>query len=253
MKSSAAGGTIEREGAAQGLAQVVACVHDTDNGQLLAQVAKSVARRRAQERRGGARGRRSTSCCSSGLVKPVLANFANDVELVRDAVKRAARAVVSAYAANSKALNVLLPTFEEALFSEAWRVRAGAAELLGELLINLAKSAAERVQLDQDELDKAAKEADKDDDNDNNNNSNGGAAESDLSGVSVGSDADERRARAGGAGLNLIGGSRLILLDSDWNPAMVRLNGLHAHTLSLHVDIHCYAACTVWASPRRKR
>lgn len=28
--------------------------------------------------------------------------------------------------------------------------------------------------------------------------------------------------RAGGAGLNLIGGSRLVLLDSDWNPAMVR-------------------------------
>ena len=28
--------------------------------------------------------------------------------------------------------------------------------------------------------------------------------------------------RAGGAGLNLIGSSRLVLVDSDWNPAMVR-------------------------------
>jgi SNF2 family DNA or RNA helicase len=28
--------------------------------------------------------------------------------------------------------------------------------------------------------------------------------------------------RAGGAGLNLIGGNRLFLMDSDWNPAMVR-------------------------------
>ena len=26
--------------------------------------------------------------------------------------------------------------------------------------------------------------------------------------------------RAGGAGLNLVGASRLLLLDSDWNPAM---------------------------------
>ena len=47
--------------------------------------------------------------------------------------------------------------------------------------------------------------------------------------------------KAGGCGLNLIGGNRLVLFDPDWNPANDKQ--VMSYVLNVHLDMNRKEAC----------
>ena len=47
--------------------------------------------------------------------------------------------------------------------------------------------------------------------------------------------------KAGGCGLNLIGGNRLVLFDPDWNPANDKQ--VMSYVLDVHLDMNRKEAC----------
>jgi hypothetical protein len=150
MKSNE--GSIERSGAAQGLAYVAGAVVDADHGQLLRQAIEwscvDGRNRNASVREGAlclfvflpsVVGDRLAPSLAD-VLEPVLTGFADENDLVRDTAQRAAKALMTQFTSNQHTLNTtLLPALEQGLFNDEWRVRSATVSLMSEMLHMLAE------------------------------------------------------------------------------------------------------------------
>ncbi|WFD32601.1 translational activator of GCN4 [Malassezia sp. CBS 17886] len=135
---------VDRHGAAQGLAEVLAGLGMERMERLLPRVVDGTRARAPYVREGhlalliylpatfGAR----FAPHLPRVVPPIMASIADDVESVREASLRAGRMLITHY--EQRAVDLLLPQLEPRLFDGRWRVRLSALELLGELLFRVA-------------------------------------------------------------------------------------------------------------------
>ena len=138
------GSSVERAGAAQGLAEVLAVLGGPHVAALLPALVDGCASRSPSAREGSLAVFRFLPTAMPAAVAghldavlpAVLGGLADDADGVRAAALSAARAVVEAYA--DEQLDKLLPAVEEGATSPSWRIRQSSVELLGDLLFRVA-------------------------------------------------------------------------------------------------------------------
>ncbi|KAL4068779.1 armadillo-type protein, partial [Scleroderma yunnanense] len=69
------------------------------------------------------------------IISPILSGLADSEEYVRDAAMRAGRMIVVNY--STKAIDLLLPELEQGIFDPGWRIRQSSITLVGELLFKV--------------------------------------------------------------------------------------------------------------------
>jgi hypothetical protein len=145
MKSEA--GAIERAGAAQGLAHVIA--HSIDLNQfrlaMLPRVLSSCGPPASASTREGylslfqflpeSLGHRFEAILSM-VLPTVIRGLADESESVRDAALKAGQAVVSKFGDEDK-VDLVIPTLQHAMFNDNWRIRTSSTQLLSELLYKI--------------------------------------------------------------------------------------------------------------------
>lgn len=152
---------VDRHGAAQGLAEVLAGLGMERMEQLLPSIIEHTHARAAYVREGhlalliylpatfGARfvphlGR---------IVPPIVASIADEEESVREASLRAGRMIIVNYP--PKAVELLLPQLEPQLFDDSWRNRLSSLQLVGDLLFRLAGISG-KTEVEEDESEESA-------------------------------------------------------------------------------------------------
>jgi hypothetical protein len=71
----------------------------------------------------------------SKIIPPILAGLADDIESIRETALRAGRLLVKNF--SSRAIDLLLPSLENGLADDNYRIRLSSVELVGDLLFNL--------------------------------------------------------------------------------------------------------------------
>ncbi|PWN50148.1 ARM repeat-containing protein [Violaceomyces palustris] len=141
LRSDATG--VDRQGAAQGLAEVLAGLGMERMENLLPEIINSATSARAYVREGhislliylpATFGHRFTPHLGR-IIPPILGGIADEVESVREASMRAGRMIIANY--SSKAVDLLLPQLEDGLFDESWRIRMSSLQLVADLLFRL--------------------------------------------------------------------------------------------------------------------
>lgn len=135
---------VERSGAAQGLSEVLAALGKEYFEQLLPDIIRNCSHQRASVRDGYLTlfkyFPRSLGVGFQNYLQQVLPaildGLADENESVRDAALSAGHVLVEHYATTS--LPLLLPTVEEGIFNDNWRIRQSSVELLGDLLFKVA-------------------------------------------------------------------------------------------------------------------
>ncbi|CAE7122272.1 unnamed protein product [Rhizoctonia solani] len=134
---------VDRQGAAQGLSEVLSGLGMERMEALLPEVITSVSSPRPYVREGfmsllvylpATFGHRFTPHLSR-IIPPILGGLADSEESVRSASMKAGRMVVSNY--SSKAIDLLLPELEKGMFDSGWRIRHSSITLVGELLFRV--------------------------------------------------------------------------------------------------------------------
>ena len=133
---------VERQGAAQGLAEVLQVLGVDRLGQAMPAFVTNTRSRSPHVREGHIVLLRYLPMAIGAPFQPfledaiacILPGLADEVESVREAALKAGRTMVDLFAATS--LNVLLPSVSEALFSHDARIRQASVELLGALLFS---------------------------------------------------------------------------------------------------------------------
>ncbi|PKI85938.1 translational activator of GCN4 [Malassezia vespertilionis] len=134
---------VDRHGAAQGLAEVLAGLGLERMEHLLPSIIANTQARAAYVREGhlallmylpATFGARFVPHLVH-IVPPIIASIADDDEAVRDASMRAGRMIIVHYQA--KAVELLLPQLEPCLTEHSWRVRLSGLQLVSELLFRL--------------------------------------------------------------------------------------------------------------------
>ncbi|KAG5725284.1 Translational activator gcn1 [Termitomyces sp. T112] len=69
------------------------------------------------------------------IISPILSGLSDTEEYVREAAMRAGRMVVNNY--STKAIDLLLPELEQGMFDAGWRIRQSSVTLVGELLFKV--------------------------------------------------------------------------------------------------------------------
>uniref|UniRef100_A0A6B2KWI5 TOG domain-containing protein n=1 Tax=Arcella intermedia TaxID=1963864 RepID=A0A6B2KWI5_9EUKA len=145
-------GLIERSGAAQGLACLIPYLpEERFSKELLPMLLTATTSDKAYMRQG--------SLCffqflpeSWGLpfasylsfvLPSITKGLADETEYVRDAALKAGQAIVGSYART--ATDLLLPTLEEGIYDNNWRIRQSSIELLGEFLRKVTKTASKEI------------------------------------------------------------------------------------------------------------
>ncbi|KAG2489371.1 hypothetical protein HYH03_012201 [Edaphochlamys debaryana] len=137
--------SVERSGAAQGLAEVLAVLGPAHLEALLPDVLASAgARSRPAQREGGLTLFQYLPLTMAEplqthlprVLPAILDGLSDEAEGVRDAALAAGRILVDTY--TSTALELLLPAVEEGVFAENWRIRQSSVKLLGKLLFKIA-------------------------------------------------------------------------------------------------------------------
>ncbi|KAG2444413.1 hypothetical protein HXX76_001166 [Chlamydomonas incerta] len=137
--------SVERSGAAQGLAEVVAVLGPDHLDALLPDVLASAGGRSRPAQREGALTlfqflpltmHDALQTHLPRVLPAILDGLSDEAEGVRDAALAAGRILVDNYA--NSALPLLLPAVEEGVFSENWRIRQSSVKLLGKLLFKVA-------------------------------------------------------------------------------------------------------------------
>ncbi|KAK2076339.1 hypothetical protein QBZ16_000864 [Prototheca wickerhamii] len=144
---------VERSGAAQGLAEVLAVRGPAALAALLPRVLEGARAASPAAREGAITLLKYVPGCMpeaysahlAATLPCILRGLADEAEGVRDAALAAARVCVDLYAAS--ALDLLLPTVEAGTRNASWRIRQSSIELLGDLLFKLA-GASGKVQQD---------------------------------------------------------------------------------------------------------
>lgn len=141
LRSDATG--VDRQGAAQGLAEVLAGLGMERMENLLPEIINSASDPKAYVREGhislliylpATFGHRFAPHLGR-IIPPILSGIADDAETVREASMRAGRMIIANY--SSKAVDLLLPHLETGLFDEAWRIRMSSLQLTADLLFRL--------------------------------------------------------------------------------------------------------------------
>lgn len=135
--------SVERSGAAQGLAEVLAVQGDAALSSLLPRVLEGARARSAAAREGHVTLFKYLPGCMPAafrahlatVLPAVLLGLADEAEGVRDAALSAARVAVDLYA--TSALELLLPAVEAGIMNANWRIRQSSIELLGDLLFKV--------------------------------------------------------------------------------------------------------------------
>ena len=135
--------SVERNGAAQGLAEVLAAlgaeaIHATVPGML-----RLISEGTASEREGAlfcltffpASLTQDFEQYLSQSLSPMLAALADERENVREAAIKAGRVLIGHYAVTSR--DLLLPELERGLFHDDWRIRQASVLLIGDLLMRV--------------------------------------------------------------------------------------------------------------------
>ncbi|KZV66749.1 ARM repeat-containing protein [Peniophora sp. CONT] len=134
---------VDRQGAAQGLSEVLAGLGMERLEGLLPDVIASAQAPRASVREGfmsllvflpATFGARFTPHLPK-IIVPILKGLADTEEYVREAAMKAGRMVIANYA--TKAIDLLLPELERGMFDPGWRIRQSSITLVGELLFKV--------------------------------------------------------------------------------------------------------------------
>lgn len=141
LRSDASG--VDRQGAAQGLAEILAGLGTERMENLLPEIIQSAASGRAYVRAGYISlliylpvtfGSRFAPHLGK-IIPPILGGIADPTDSVRDASMRAGRMIIANYA--QRAVELLLPELERGMFAEEWRIRLSSIQLVGDLLFRL--------------------------------------------------------------------------------------------------------------------
>ncbi|GIL49256.1 hypothetical protein Vafri_5386 [Volvox africanus] len=137
--------SVERSGAAQGLAEVLAVLGRDHLDALLPGVLASAGAKLRPAQREGALTlfqylpltmEDALQMYLPRVLPAILDGLSDEAEGVRDAALAAGRILVDHYART--ALPLLLPAVEEGVFAENWRIRQSSVKLLGKLLFKIA-------------------------------------------------------------------------------------------------------------------
>ncbi|CEG70748.1 hypothetical protein RMATCC62417_06588 [Rhizopus microsporus] len=141
LKSESGG--VDRQGAAQGLSEVLAGLGLERLDGLLPEIISNAESPRSYVREGfvslliylpATFGSRFQPYLGR-IIPPILSGLADESEYVREASLRAGRMIVTNYA--TKAVDLLLPELEKGLFDTKWRIRQSSVQLVGELLFRI--------------------------------------------------------------------------------------------------------------------
>ncbi|RUS31239.1 hypothetical protein BC938DRAFT_478212 [Jimgerdemannia flammicorona] len=136
-------GGVDRQGAAQGLSEVLAGLGLERLEGLLPDIIANADSPKAYVREGfislliylpATFGPRFQPYLGR-IIPPILMGLADESEYVRDASLRAGRMIVINYA--TKAVDLLLPELEKGLFDDNWRIRQSSVQLMGDLLFRI--------------------------------------------------------------------------------------------------------------------
>ncbi|KAI5991791.1 armadillo-type protein [Pisolithus marmoratus] len=134
---------VDRQGAAQGLSEVLSALGMERLEGLLPDIIANAQSPRSTIREGfmsllvylpatfGARFQPHLP----RIISPILSGLADSEEYVREAAMRAGRMIVVNYSA--KAIDLLLPELEQGMFDPGWRIRQSSITLVGELLFKV--------------------------------------------------------------------------------------------------------------------
>ena len=131
---------VDRQGAAQGLSEVLSGLGMERLEGLLPEVITNTASPRPYVREGfisllvylpATFGHRFAPHLGR-VVPPILNGLADDSEFVREASMRAGKMIIANY--SSKAIDLLLPELEKGMLDASWRIRQSSISLTGELL-----------------------------------------------------------------------------------------------------------------------
>lgn len=151
---------VDRHGAAQGLAEVLAGLGMERMESLLPSIIANTSARQAYVREGhlalliylpATFGNRFVPHLPV-IVPPIIASIADEDESVREASMRAGRMLIGNYLQRS--VDLLLPQLEPRLFDELWRVRLAALQLTADLLFRLS-GVSGKAEADEDENEEA--------------------------------------------------------------------------------------------------
>ncbi|KAK9857624.1 hypothetical protein WJX84_011127, partial [Apatococcus fuscideae] len=138
------GAAVERSGAAQGLAEVLAVMGASHLATLLPDMLANTASKNVFVREGHLTLFKFLPLAMpevfqehlSRCLPAILGGLADEAEGVREAALAAGRTLVELYA--ETALPLLLPAVEDGIVNANWRIRQSSAELLGDLLFKVA-------------------------------------------------------------------------------------------------------------------
>lgn len=147
---------VDRQGAAQGLSEVLSGLGIERLEALLPDVIVNTASPRPYVREGfmslliylpATFGHRFAPHLGR-IIPPILNGLADDSEYVRDASMRAGKMIISNY--SNKAIDLLLPELEKGMLDSSWRIRQSSISLTGELLYRVTGISG-KVELEEDE------------------------------------------------------------------------------------------------------
>ncbi|KAG9075587.1 translational activator of GCN4, partial [Ceratobasidium sp. UAMH 11750] len=157
---------VDRQGAAQGLSEVLSGLGMERMEGLLPEVINSVSSPRSYVREGfmsllvylpATFGHRFTPHLAR-IIPPILNGLADPEESVRSAAMKAGRMIVSNY--SNKAIDLLLPELERGMFDSGWRIRHSSITLVGELLFRVSGiSGKAEIEEDEEAVDTTAAES----------------------------------------------------------------------------------------------
>ncbi|KAI0688462.1 ARM repeat-containing protein [Cytidiella melzeri] len=134
---------VDRQGAAQGLSEVLAGLGMERMEGLLPDIIVNAQSPRSTVREGfmsllvflpATFGTRFSPHLPK-IISPILSGLADVEDYVREAAMRAGRMIVTNY--SSKAIDLLLPELERGMFDPGWRIRQSSITLVGELLFKV--------------------------------------------------------------------------------------------------------------------
>ncbi len=147
---------VDRQGAAQGLSEVLAGLGMARMEGLLPDIIANAASPRSYVKEGfisllvylpATFGQRFGPHLGR-IIPPILGGLADESEFVRDASMRAGKMIIANYA--SRAIELLLPELERGMLDSAWRIRQSSIALTGELLYKVTGISG-KVEIEEDE------------------------------------------------------------------------------------------------------
>ncbi|KAI9591473.1 armadillo-type protein [Syncephalis fuscata] len=141
LKSDTSG--VDRQGAAQGLSEVIAGLGIQRLDELLPDMIANTSSSKAYVREGFVSlliylpvtfGTRFQPYLGQ-IIPPILARLADESDYVREASLKAGQIIVDHF--SSTAVELLLPELERGLFEENWRIRHSSVQLMGDLLYKM--------------------------------------------------------------------------------------------------------------------